>query len=491
MLFNTLDFVIFFIFIIVILISIKNRKFQHSFLLAASYFFFYYSSGYLILLLIFSTFLDFYAGKKIWECKDNPTKKKIILITSLAGNLGLLGFYKYADFAILQFNLFGEYFDLSNQIPFLNLALPIGISFYTFQTISYTIDVYRGNLEPSKSIKEFGLFVAFFPQLVAGPILRASHFLPQLREKIEQFSSKTRLTSISINSWNLKLGISIMALGFLKKMFFADNISPFVDQVFSNPMGLESASIILGTIGFGIQIYADFSGYSDIAIGAAIILGFKIPRNFNKPYFASSPRDFWQRWHISLSTWLRDYLYIPLGGNKISKSRTFLNLIIVMLLGGLWHGASWNFVIWGLLHGVYLSIHRVVQKSFPGISNNKFLKSKLGLILSILVTQYFVFLAWIPFRVRNFDFMIYSMEKYLFFDFIFQETVDIVLTNKISIFLMAVFILFNYLSYRSKNFYERIAKMHLFYWGLMLFSIMISILILYDGHPENFIYFKF
>lgn len=490
MLFNTIDFLVFLIFVVVIVISIKNRKFQHSFLLVVSYFFFYYSSGYLILLLIFSTFLDFYAGKKIWDCKENPTRKKLVLITSLAGNLGLLGFYKYADFAILQFNLFGQYFDFSEQIPFLNLALPIGISFYTFQTISYTVDIYLGKLEPSQSLKEFALFVAFFPQLVAGPILRASHFLPQLREKFDNFSSN-KLKTISVTSSNLKLGISLMAIGFLKKMFFADNISPFVDQVFSSPIGAESASIFLATIGFGIQIYADFSGYSDIAIGAAIILGFQIPRNFNRPYFATSPRDFWARWHISLSTWLRDYLYIPLGGNRISRQRTFANLIIVMFLGGLWHGASWNFVIWGLLHGVYLAIHRAIQKSFPRLSNNLFFKSRLGVVFSILVTQYFVFLAWIPFRARDFDFIMYSMQKYLIFDFAFEQTLDLVSTNKISVFLIGVFILFNFLAYRYENLHERIARLNLVYWALLLFSIVMSILLLYNGHPENFIYFKF
>ena len=353
MLFNTIDFAVFFIVVLSTIVIIKNRKFQHLFLLIASYFFFYYTSNYLILLLIASTILDFYVGKAIWDTKD-VTKKKILLIISLAGNLGLLGFFKYADFAILQFNFLGEYFNLANEIPFLNLALPIGISFYTFQTISYTVDIYRGKLKPSESFREFALFVAFFPQLVAGPIVRAADFLPQLREKLEVGGGN--LKQIIIHNSNLKLGITIMAFGFFKKMFFADNIAPFVDEIFSYPIGLDSFSIILGTIAFGIQIYGDFSGYSDIAIGAALILGFKLPINFNKPYFATSPADFWRRWHISLSTWLRDYLYIPLGGSKKSNGQTYLNLAVVMFLGGLWHGASWNFVIWGVLHGVYLAI---------------------------------------------------------------------------------------------------------------------------------------
>ena len=402
MLFNSAEFIIFFIVVISIITIIKHKKFQHLFIIFASYFFFYFSSNYLLSLLIFSTLLDYYVAKEIWRT-HNKQRKKLLLITSLAGNLGLLGFFKYADFTITQFNILGNQFNFVDDIPLLELLLPIGISFYTFQTISYTVDVYRGKLEPSKSLKEFSLFVAFFPQLVAGPIIRASEFLPQLREKIEKNSSKINLKQIIIHNSNLKLGITIMAFGFLKKMFFADNIAPLVDSIFTNPIGASSFEIWLGTIAFGIQIYGDFSGYSDIAIGAALILGFKIPKNFNKPYFAISPSDFWKRWHISLSSWLRDYLYIPLGGNKKRSGRTYFNLLAVMFLGGLWHGASWNFVIWGLLHGAYLVFHKFIKNKFPKLANNIFFRTKTGKIFSILVTQYFVFLAWIPFRVHDTD----------------------------------------------------------------------------------------
>ena len=415
MLFNSIEFLIFFVIIISAILIIKYRKYQHLILLIGSYFFFYYTSNYLIILLIFSTLLDFYAGREIWK-SQSIIRKKIILSISLAGNLGLLGFFKYADFGITQLNAIGTSLGI-DPIPFLNLALPIGISFYTFQTISYTVDIYRGKLEPSKSLREFALFVSFFPQLVAGPIVRARDFLPQLREKIEKFNSK-KISIISIQDRNLKIGITIMAFGFLKKIFFADNIAPMVNDIFSNPMGLDSFTIILGTIGFGIQIYCDFSGYSDIAIGAALILGFKLPINFVKPYFATSPSDFWRRWHISLSSWLRDYLYIPLGGNKKSSDKTYFNLMIVMFLGGLWHGASWNFVIWGMLHGTYLIIHKLILNKFPKLKNNYFLSSRLGKIISILITQYFIFLAWIPFRVQETQSMLYAIEKYIFLDFL-------------------------------------------------------------------------
>ena len=490
MLFTTIDFVIFFIVILGIIVTIKNRRFQHLFLLAASYFFFYYTSNYLILLLIFSTILDFYIGKHIWKTND-LLHKKILLISSLAVNLGLLGFYKYVDFAILQFNIFGNYFNLTNDISFLNLVLPIGISFYTFQTISYTVDIYRGQLTPSKSFWEFALFVSFFPQLVAGPILRARQFLPQLREKINT-ANVGRIRQIVINNSNLKFGITLMALGFFKKMFIADNLAPFVNTIFQDPIGLESFTIIMGTIAFAIQIYCDFSGYTDIAIGAAIILGFKIPINFNKPYFATSPSDFWKRWHISLSSWLIDYLYIPLGGNRNSSSRTYANLIIVMFLGGLWHGASWNFVIWGLLHGIYLAIHRAILNRFPKLKIHPFFKSTPGKILSILTTQYFVLLAWIPFRVSDFDAMVYSIQKFVFIDFQTENTLDFLLTNhKSTIMIMILFVILHFISYKKGNLVESITNVRLLYWSIFLAIIMLSIFFFYIGDTNDFIYFQF
>jgi D-alanyl-lipoteichoic acid acyltransferase DltB (MBOAT superfamily) len=490
MLFNTIDFVIFFVFVLAIVVIIKNKTYQHLFILGASYFFFYYTSNYLVVLLIVSTLLDYFVAKEIWNSKSQ-SRKKILLIISLAGNLGLLGFFKYADFAILQFNILGQNMNFGGDIPFLNLALPIGISFYTFQTISYTIDVYRGKLEPSKSLKEFALYVAFFPQLVAGPIVRASEFLPQLREKIDKFDAGTKLRQIIINSKNLKVGITIMMIGFVKKMFFADNISPLVNDIFANPIGLDSFSIILATIGFGIQIYCDFSGYSDIAIGAALILGFKLPINFNKPYFATSPADFWKRWHISLSTWLRDYLYIPLGGNKKSVNRTYLNLATVMFLGGLWHGASWNFVIWGMLHGGYLAIHKVISDKFPLLKENKFFKSKIGKIISILITQYLVFLAWIPFRLNDLDSTIYSMSKYIFFDFQTDGVIQLLMSNKLAIGVMGLFIILHFIVYMKPKTYEKISGLSLKKWTVFLIMSMSAILLFYNGNPSDFIYFKF
>ena len=490
MIFNTIDFVIFFIAVCTTIVIVKNRKFQHLFLLGASYFFFYYSSNYLITLLIFTTIWDFYLGKAIFNAQTIQ-KKKAILIISLAGNLGLLGFFKYADFAITQFNILGQHFDLATQIPLLNLALPIGISFYTFHSITYTVSIYRGQMPPAKSFVEYGIFVAFFPQLVAGPILRAKDFLPQLREKIENLETGTRLRQIVINNQNLKLGVTIMAFGFLKKMFFADNIAPFVNKIFAFPIGQDSFSIIMATIAFGIQIYCDFSGYTDIAIGAALVLGLKIPINFNKPYFATSPTDFWRRWHISLSSWLRDYLYIPLGGNQKSKVRTYFNLFVVMFLGGLWHGASWNFIIWGMLHGAYLAIHKFVTDRFPVLKDHRFFKSRIGMIISIAITQYFVFLAWIAFRVKNTNDMIYAMHKYVLIDFQTSGITSLIVQNKFPFVIIFLFIMLHFISYKSKNMIEKISGFRLIYWTMILSSIMMLIFFFYIGNPESFIYFQF
>ena len=488
MLFNTIDFIIFFVVVVSLIFTIKKRKFQHVFLLLASYFFFYYFSNYLITLLIFTTIWDFYFGKIIYEAKCIKTKK-IVLIASLVGNLGLLGFFKYADFAIMQFNFLGNQLNLDPHIPALNLALPIAISFYTFHSITYTVGIYRGQLTPVKSFTEYAIFVAFFPQLVAGPILRAKEFLSQLREKISNSESKLRM--LVFQESNVKIGITMMALGFFKKMFLGDNIALFVNEVFQHPTSWDSFGIIFGTIAFGIQIYCDFSGYSDIALGAALILGFKIPINFNKPYFASSPSDFWRKWHISLSTWLRDYLYIPLGGNKKSKPRTYLNLLIVMFLGGLWHGASWNFVIWGLLHGTYLSIHKLISDKIPTIANHNFFKSKIGKISSILITQYFVFLAWIAFRVNNFDAMIYSMQKFMFLDFHSGHYISFIFSHKLPILLMIIFVVLHFISYKKDNIAEKISKLRFVPWTSFLTIIILSIIFFYDGNPQDFIYFQF
>jgi D-alanyl-lipoteichoic acid acyltransferase DltB (MBOAT superfamily) len=428
-------------------------------------------------------------GKEIWK-SESIRRKKILLTFSLAGNLGLLGFFKYSDFAIAQFNILGNYINLTDSIPFLNLALPIGISFYTFQTISYTIDIYRGQLEPSKSFREFAIFVAFFPQIVAGPILRAKEFLPQLREKTEKLkTSKLRL--IILTKSNLQIGVTMIALGFFKKMFFADNIAPMVNEIFAMPIGLESFTIIWGTIGFGIQVYGDFSGYADIAIGVALIMGFKIPANFNKPFFATSPSEFWRRWHISLSTWIRDYLFFPIIFRKIGSDFVLISgILITFLLLGLWHGAGWNFIIFGLMHGIYVAFETFIRKRHPSFADNPLFKTRLGRIISILFTQYLIFFTWIAFRVEDTDLMIYSMQKFLIWDFQIDNTIGFIRAHKFESGLICLFLVLHFISFRMGNLIKRISSNN-FYFFSFLTIVMISIFFFYDGNSEDFIYFKF
>lgn len=489
MLFNTLDFLIFFVIVLSVIAIIQNRKFQHIFIIFSSFFFLYYSANYLIMLMLFTILFHFYLGREISKT-TNPTIKKFLFIITLGGSLGLLGFFKYTDFVIGQLNILGNHFDI-NQIPLLNLALPIGISFYTFHSLSYIIDIYRGQLKPTDSLKEYAFFVAFFPPLVAGPILRASQFLPQLKEKTLELTNG-KIRQILIQHTNLKFGVTLMTLGFFKKMFFADNIAPFVNNIFSNPIGLESYSIILGTISFAIQIYSDFSGYSDIAIGAALILGFKIPINFNKPFFATSPSDFWTRWHISLSTWVRDYLYYPLVfKNRKSIPVIVSSLMISMLLMGLWHGAAWNFVIWGGLHGLFLTTQTLIRKKFPKVTYNPFFKTTLGKILSIIGTQYLVIFTFIAFRVRDFDQMIYSMQKYIFLDFSTYHTLEIIKSNELTMILIILFALLHFISYRQGNLAEKLSNLKLTHWLLFLTSIFLLIALFYVGGPREFIYFNF
>jgi alginate O-acetyltransferase complex protein AlgI len=491
MIFTSIDFIVFFVFVLAAVAIIKHRKFQHLILIGGSYYFFYFSSNYLIVLLIFSTILDFYLAKIIYNT-ENVFRKKLLLIISLGGNLGLLGFFKYSDFTILQFNLLGNYFDLATAIPYYELVLPLGISFYTFQTLSYTIDVYRGSLKPSKTFSEFALFVAFFPQLIAGPILRAKEFLPQLREKIQDYESKKNLRQIIFHNSNVKLGITLMAFGFIKKMFFADNIAPLVDDIFFNPIGAESFTVILGALAFAIQVYGDFSGYTDIAIGAALILGFKIPPNFNKPYFAKSPAAFWNRWHISLSSWVRDYLYLPLIFKKRKSTLSiFLGLMLAFFLIGLWHGAGWNFIIFGIIQGFYVGIYTVIRKEVPFLRNHFFFKTKLGTIISIAVTQYLTFFSFLAFRIHDVDHLFYSMQKYLLIDFQIVETIAVMQSHKISIILMISFMVIHFISFKKGNLIEKISNLNYFYWVLFLVTGILLILLLYDGNPTDFIYFKF
>jgi D-alanyl-lipoteichoic acid acyltransferase DltB (MBOAT superfamily) len=343
MLFNSLDFFIFLAVVLSLYFVLPLRARQGLLVIASFYFYMYWNVKYASIL-VFFIFVDFFAGYYIGRA-STQARKKAGLILSLCSNLGFLAVFKYYHFFTGTLHDIG----LLQSAPALELLLPLGISFHTFQTMSYTIDVYRGVIEPETSLLRFALFVSFFPQLVAGPIERAKELLPQLRERF------------AFDVDNLAAGGQQILNGFVKKVVLADNLGPWVSQVYAAPGEFSGLSLLLATYMFAWQIYLDFSGYSDIAIGTARVMGFHFSPNFDMPYISASIQDFWRRWHISLSTWLRDYLYIPLGGNRRGSARTYVNLLLTMLLGGLWHGASWNFVIWGGLHGAWLAMEKLVR----------------------------------------------------------------------------------------------------------------------------------
>ena len=361
---------------------------RHFILLAASYVFYGAWNPKYLLLIVGSTLLDFHVGRALARVKSQRYRR-LLLAASLVGNLGALGLFKYFNFFVGEISHVAALLGIQWAAPELKLLLPVGISFYTFQTLSYTIDVYRCRLEPTDNLLEFATFVAFFPQLVAGPILRAEQFLPQLatRQKPDE--------PLAMD------GVHRILRGLLKKAIFADLVGAFVvDHVFANPGAWSSLDAMIATYAYALQIYADFSAYSDIAIGSAQLLGYRIPENFNYPYLSRDPRELWHRWHISLSSWLRDYLYIPLGGSRCSNARTYFNLMATMVLGGLWHGAGMTFIVWGTLHGVVLAFTRWIQRHFPHFDDPH--RPAWDNVLRIFITFHFVCLTWIFFRSPDF-----------------------------------------------------------------------------------------
>ena len=357
-------------------------------LLVASYAFYAAWNVELLALIVGSTLLDFYVGRALHRSEDAAVRTRWLLV-SLCANLGLLSLFKYGNFVLSSVQGVLDAAAVGATLPVLDLVLPVGISFYTFQTLSYTIDIYRRRLEPTNNLLHFALFVSFFPQLVAGPIVRASEFLHQIPQRAVPDAAREGA------------GLFLIARGLTKKIVFADYLATsLVDRVFDNPELYSSVEILFAVYGYAVQIYCDFSGYSDVAIGAAMLLGFKLPENFRRPYGAADLQDFWRRWHITLSTWLRDYLYIPLGGNRGGTWGTYRNLAITMLLGGLWHGAAWTFVVWGALHGAALGVVRMVQRRWPPVREGQ---GGLRRMVGVVVTFHFVCFCWIFFRARSFE----------------------------------------------------------------------------------------
>jgi alginate O-acetyltransferase complex protein AlgI len=493
LLFSQLYFWIFFAVLLLIYSFLyKKNAVRNAFLFFMSLFFYYKSGGYYFSLLIFSTLVDYFIGRAIYRSEKNGLRK-FYLILSIISNLGLLSYFKYAYFYTDVINqIFNSNIEVANifaqwsnsiygsSFNVSNIILPVGISFFTFQTISYTVDIYRRKVEPVKNIIDFGFYVSFFPQLVAGPIVRASEFVPQLYKDFK----------LTIQEYGH--AIFLILNGLIKKMIISDYISiNFVDRVFDSPASYSGFENLMAVYGYSIQIYCDFSGYTDIAIGVALLLGFRLPLNFNSPYKAVSITDFWRRWHISLSSWLRDYLYIPLGGNRKGKIRTYVNLLITMLLGGLWHGASYRFIIWGGLHGLGLAIHKI----WTGIlkkSNKDFIsKNRFSHFLSVFITFNFVTFAWIFFRAENMELantmmhqIAYSFHGHLIFEFISEYWIIF------SLMLIAMTI--HWLPVKIKNWYQQIF-INLPEYAKIIIIILI-VIILYQAKSSEiqpFIYFQF
>lgn len=390
MFFNSLDF-LYFLFVVLILVYFGSKTYKKIIILLASYAFYAFWDERFLILILISTLSDFFLGSLIHK-SQHSFQRKIYLWLSITVNLGILGFFKYYNFFCDSLILLLQNFNVNPSFSTLKIVLPVGISFYTFQTMSYSIDIYRKELKPTNSLLDFSIFVAFFPQLVAGPIERAKNLLPQI-QNISVLKSKY-----------LPTALTLIFMGYVRKVLLADNIAPLTDEIFNNYQNLPSADLLMGLFLFSLQIYFDFSGYSQIARGLAALFGIHLMKNFNQAYFAHSFQDFWKRWHISLSTWLRDYLYIPLGGNQKGRRRRNLNLLITMLLGGLWHGASWNFVLWGYLHGCYL----IIEKTF-------FSKAKIKVnFFRILGVYLLILLTWLPFRSTGLQMTYAYLEGFIF-----------------------------------------------------------------------------
>ena len=472
-LFNSLTFVVFFVLVVGGYWSLNGWETRKNLLLVASYVFYGAWNPPFALLLFATTALDFFLGARIAGATQPPARKAW-MIASVTSNLSMLGFFKYGNFLLMNFQWLLAHAGIAYQPPHLDVFLPIGISFYTFHSLSYTLDVYRGVCTPTRSLRDFILAVSFFPQLVAGPIVRAADFLPQLVAppvlRKEQFS------------W----GLMLMTLGLFQKTVLADTLlASSADTVFGYAGPLAALDAWAGVLAFAGQIFFDFAGYSTCAIGAALCLGFHLKDNFRFPYAAVGFSDFWRRWHISLSTFLRDFLYIPLGGNRSGATRAALNLMIVMFIGGLWHGAAWTFVVWGLIHGVFLVIERLLVAF---LNKAQWGRTFTGQLLLGLGTYVVVCFAWVFFRAADFGAaarLVRAMAGLL-------STGDAVLTTReiLQVAIVTAGLMLAHWKLRDIGIEVSVARQPRWLvagtWTLMLCSIILT-----QGSGNAFIYFQF
>jgi alginate O-acetyltransferase complex protein AlgI len=397
MLFVEFRFFWFFLAVFAVYWSLRRNDSRKLWLLACSYFFYAAWNWKFLFLIMASSALDYLVGTMLARA-ENPRARRGWLIVSLCANLGTIAFFKYYNFFVTSAAALLEWLGLPASLHTLNIVIPVGVSFYTFHSMSYTIDVYRKKLQPVRSLLDLACFIGFFPQMVAGPIVRAFAFLPQL-QTIRRFADV-----------DVRGALVLFLTGFIKKACIADAVAPFVDRYFGAPWNFTAASAWVAVLFYAIQIYCDFSGYTDMAIATAGLLGYQLPVNFRFPYFASNISDFWHRWHISLSSWLRDYLYIPLGGNRGPRWFVYRNIMITMLLGGLWHGGAWTFVIWGGLHGLALIIHREWVRWAEG----KPIAQSVMRWLAWPLTVYWVCVAWIFFRAVDLPHAVPALRSFLF-----------------------------------------------------------------------------
>ena len=473
MIFSSFRFLIFFPVVLVFYFSCKRLRYRQTLLLIASYIFYASWDPRFLILIWISTIVDYITGFMIHRT-DTPAGKRWWLITSVCANLGLLGFFKYANFFISSFQ------GLMNAVGFhadpvvLNIVLPLGISFYTFQTMSYTLDIYRGKMKPTKNLLEYALFVAFFPQLVAGPIVRAIELLPQIKRGAE-------------NRWeDISSGMARFIQGFTKKVLVADNLAPYVNSVFEDPGACNGVTLWLGGIGWGVQIFCDFSGYSDMAIGAAKVMGFRLPENFRFPLAALNVAEFWRRWHITLYSFIRDYFYIAIGGSRGSTQRVLFNVLLTMTLVGLWHGADWQFIFWGLYNGMLIVGYRLLLMLVQRVPVfDAFLKTFLGKVSRLALNNIMFFIGNSIFRCPNIRDSLTTMWRMITFD-----TAGKLLFDPWVLIFYGVVLLSSLAC--EIDLFNRIAKKTPLPLRYAAFVLLLLILVLFSPHnTEAFVYFQF
>jgi alginate O-acetyltransferase complex protein AlgI len=487
MLFNSIDFAVFLpiVFILYWFVTPKNLSIQNLLIVGASYLFYGWWDWRFLLLIFASTVIDYFVGRGLSK-QENQTRRKVLLWTSIGVNLGILGVFKYYNFFVDSFVDMFSLFGVEMKANTLDIVLPVGISFYTFQTLSYSIDVYKRKLEPTTDFIAFSAFVSFFPQLVAGPIERASNLLPQFYKK-RSFDYSKAVDGMRQILW-----------GLFKKIVIADNCAEYANIIFNNSADYSGSTLVLGGVLFAFQIYGDFSGYSDIAIGTARLFGFDLKQNFNFPYFSRDIAEFWRRWHISLSTWFRDYLYIPLGGSRGSTWMKVRNTFIIFIVSGFWHGANWTFVVWGALNAVYflpLLLTNRNRVNLSDIEKNRFLPSFKDFAMILLTFALTVF-AWIFFRADNMTHAIsYITDMFsssLFsIPYIIEPQSGLLILPKTILLLIAVFVLAEWIGRDGQYGLSNIVKLRSRFFRWSVYLAICFMIILFHGKQQEFIYFQF